>query len=114
MEKMLEYVDAWTQSQKDFMENWVNSQKEFTENWTVSTKIIHDALISMARPPENTTREILDLYQSALMAMVDSSKVLADKAGKIQDTWEKNVARQMDISRELVKNYSELFNKKVA
>jgi hypothetical protein len=111
MERIIEYVDAWMKSQKEFMESWVNSQKEFTENWTVATKIIQDSLLNMARPPESATKEILDLYQSALMAMVDSSKVLTDKAGKIQDTWKRNVERQMDISRDLVKNYTEFFNK---
>ena len=93
------------------MESWVNSQKEFTENWTVATKIIQGSLLNMARPPEGATREILDVYQSALMAMVDSSKVLTDKAEKIQDTWKKNVERQMEISRELMKNYTDIFSK---
>jgi hypothetical protein len=111
MEKVLEYIDAWMKSQKEFMESWVNSQKEFTENWTVATRIIHDSLLNMARPPEDSTKDILDIYQSALMAMVDSSKVLTDKAGKIQDTWKINVERQMDISRELMKNYTDIFSK---
>lgn len=111
MEKILEYVDTWMKSQKEFMESWVNSQKEFTENWTVATRIIHGSLLSMARPPEGSTKEILDLYQSALMAMVDSSKVLTDKAGKIQDTWRINVERQMEISRELMKSYPNIFSK---
>jgi hypothetical protein len=111
MDKLLEYVDTWMKSQREFMESWVNSQKEFTENWTVATRIIHDSLLNMARPPESSTKEVLDFYQSALMAMADSSKVLTDKAGKIQDTWKKNVERQMDISRELMKNYTDLFSK---
>ena len=111
MEKLVEYVEAWTKAQKEFMERWVQSQKEFTENWVVATKLIQDSLISMARPPEGAGREILDLYQSALMAMVDSSKVLTDEAGKIQYMWKENVDRQMDLSRELVENYTNLFNK---
>jgi predicted metal-binding protein len=111
MEQILEFVDAWMKFQKEFMQSWVKSQKEFTDNWTVATRIIQGSLISMAKPPEGSTKEILDFYQSALMAMVDSSKILADEAGKVQETWKKNVERQMDISSELVKNYMKLFSR---
>jgi hypothetical protein len=45
------------------------------------------------------------------MAMAESSKILADKAGTIQETWKTNVERQMEISRELMKNYRDIFSK---
>jgi hypothetical protein len=60
MEKLIEYVDTWMKSQKDFMESWVHSQKEFTENWTVATRIIQGSLLNMAKPPESAAKEILD------------------------------------------------------
>jgi hypothetical protein len=111
MEKILEFVDTWMKSQKDFMEGWVKSQKEFMDNWTVATKIIHDSLLNMGKSPEGTAKEVVDLYQSALMSMVDSSKVLTDEAGKVQETWKNTVAKQMDMSREMVKTYAAIFNK---
>jgi hypothetical protein len=113
MENILEYVEAWMKSQKDFMESWVKSQKEFTANWMVTTRIIQGSLINMAKPPEGS-KDILDFYKSALIAMVESSKSLTDEAEKIQETWKKTAERQMDLSREIAKNYSELFEKKVA
>ncbi len=111
MDKVLEFVDSWMKSQKEFMEGWVKSQKEFMDNWTVATKIIHDSLLSAGGRPEGATKEILGWYQSALMSLVDSSKVLTDEAEKIQETWKNTVAKQMDMSREMVKNFSEFFKK---
>ncbi len=108
MDKVLEFVDAWMGSQKEFMESWVSSQKQFMDNWTMATKIIRDSLLRAGGPPEGKTKEIMELYQSALMSLVDSSKVLSHEAEKIQETWKNTVEKQMDMSREMVKNFSEL------
>jgi hypothetical protein len=113
MEQLLEYVDGWMKSQKDFMESWVKSQKEFTANWMVATRIIQGSLVSMAKPPDGS-KDILDFYKSALIAMVESTNSLTDEVEKIQETWKRTAERQMDLSREIAKNYSELFSKKVA
>lgn len=111
MDKVLEFVDAWMRSQKEFMESWVNSQKQFMDNWTVATKIIRDSLLRSGGPPEGKTKEIMELYQSALMSLVDSSKVLTTEAEKIQETWKNTVEKQMDMSKEMAKNFSELLKK---
>ncbi len=111
MDKMLELVDQWMRSQTEFMESWMKSQKQFMDNWTVATKIIHDSLFRAGGPPEGKTKEIMELYQSALMSLVDSSKVLTNEAEKIQERWKNSVEKQMDMSNEMVKNFSELFKK---
>jgi hypothetical protein len=54
---------------------------------------------------------MLNLYRSALTTMMDSSKVLTDEAGKMQDTWKKSVEKQLDMSRDMAKNFSEFFQK---
>jgi hypothetical protein len=43
--------------------------------------------------------------------MVDSSKVLTDEAERIQETWKNAIAKQLDMSRDMVKNFSELVQK---
>jgi hypothetical protein len=111
MEKMIEFVDAWMKSQKEFMENWVKSQKEFMENWTEATKKLQESFMNMGGSQEGPTKEMLNLYNSWLTTMVGSSKVFADEAGKIQETWKNTVEKQMEMSSEMVKNFSELFER---
>jgi len=109
MERILEFIDALMKSQKDFMENWLKSQKEFMVNLTEATKVMQESLFSIGGSQEGTTKELLNLYKSALTTMVDSSRVLTDEAGKIQETWKNTVEKQLNMSREMVKNLSELF-----
>jgi hypothetical protein len=109
MEKGLEFIDAWVKSQKEFMENWVKSQKEFMENWTEATKKLQESFMNMGDSQGGPTKEMLNLYNSWLTTMVNSSKVFADEAGKIQETWKNAVENQMEMSSEMVKNFSELF-----
>ena len=111
MEKMVEFVDAMMKSQKEFMENWVNSQRQFMQSWTDAAKIMQGSLLSMGEPQEGTSKEMVNLYRSALATMMDSSKVLTDEAEKMQDTWKKSVEKQLDMSRDMVKNFSGLFQK---
>jgi hypothetical protein len=111
MDKMLEYVDAWMQSQKEFMEGWVQSQKQFMDNWAMATKIIRDSLLRAGGPPEGKTKEIMELYQSALMSLIDSSKVLTSEAEKMQERWKSSVEKQIDMSNDMVKNFSEILKK---
>ena len=109
MERIIEFIDALMKTQKEFMENYLKSQKEFMVNLTEATKIMQESLFSIGGSQEGTTKEMLNLYKSALTTMVDSSRVLTDEAGKIQETWKNTVEKQMDMSREMVKNMSELF-----
>jgi hypothetical protein len=111
MEQIVQFVDTLMKSQKEFMENWVNSQRQFMESWTGAAKIMQGSLLTLGEPQEGTSKEMLNLYRSALTAMMDSSKVLTDEAAKIQETWKKSVEKQMDMSRDMVKNFSEVFKK---
>ncbi|HEX9137059.1 MAG TPA: hypothetical protein VF905_08965 [Nitrospirota bacterium] len=111
MEKVIELVDTMMKAQKEFLDGWVNSQRQFMENWTEATKIMQGSLLNMEGPQENAAKEMLNLYKSALTTMVDSSKVLADEAGKLQVTWKNTVEKQMEMSRDMVKNFSGFFKK---
>ena len=114
MDKVLEFVDAWMKSQKEFMENWVKAQKEFMENWLEATKKMQESFLKMGAPQERTAKETQDLYKSWLTTMVNSSKVFTDEAGRVQETWRNTVEKQMEMSREVVKNFSELVRKAAA
>jgi len=111
MEKMLEYIDALMRYQKEFMESWVKSQKEFMENWIAATGKIQESLLSMGLTQEGPAKELLTQYKTWITKMEDSSKVLTDEAGKVQETWKNTIEKQMDMSREMMKNFSGLFKK---
>lgn len=111
MDRILEFVDAWMQSQKEFMEHWVKSQKEFMENWLAATKKMQESFLTAGRPREGEAKETFDLYNAWLTTMVNSSKLMTEEAAKVQETWKNAVEKQMDLNRELVKNFSDLFKK---
>jgi hypothetical protein len=111
MEKIMEFMDALMNSQKEFMESWVNSQKQYMDSLRGAAKTMQESLLSFGGSQEGSTKDLLNLYKSALTTMVDSSKVLTDEAEKIQETWKIAIAKQLDMNRDMVKNFSDLFKK---
>jgi len=111
MDKVLEFVDAWMKSQKEFMENWVKAQKEFMENWLEATKKMQESFLKMGAPQEGTAKETQALYNSWLTTMVNSTKVFTDEAERVREAWMNTVEKQMEMSREGVKNFSEAVKK---
>ncbi|HEX9137061.1 MAG TPA: hypothetical protein VF905_08975 [Nitrospirota bacterium] len=111
MDRVLEFIDLWMKAQKEFMDQWVKSQKEFMENWLAATQKMQESFLAMGGPREGETKETFDLYKAWLTTMANSSKVMSEEATKVQETWKTSVERQMDLNRELVKNFSDLFNK---
>jgi hypothetical protein len=110
MEKAFEFFDEWLKSQRDFLEQWVKTQKEFMENWTEATKKLQEAFFSQMGSHEGPAgKEMIDLYTTWVNTMVNSSKVFTDEAIKIQETWKNTVEKQMEISKEMAKSFSELF-----
>jgi hypothetical protein len=110
MEKAVEFFDGWLKSQRDFLENWVKTQKEFMENWTEATKKLQEAFFTQIGSHDGPTgKEMVELYNTWINTMVNSSKVFTDEAIKIQETWKNTVEKQMEMSKEMVKNFSGLF-----
>ncbi|HAM50132.1 MAG TPA: hypothetical protein DCP92_05355 [Nitrospiraceae bacterium] len=110
MEKAYEFFDGWLRSQRDFLENWVKTQKEFMENWTESTKKLQEAFFNQVGSQDgHAGKELFELYNSWITSMANSSKVFTDEAAKIQETWKNTVEKQMEMSKEMVRNYSVLF-----
>jgi hypothetical protein len=78
-------------------------------NWTDATKKMQESFMKVGGTQEDPGKEMLSFYNSWLTTMVNSSKVFADEAGKIQETWKNTIEKQMDMSREMVRNMSESF-----
>ena len=99
-------------SQKEFMENWMTAQKDFMEKWLEATKQLQESFLKMGVPPEGRRQKRRqDLYKSWLTTMVNSSKIFTDEAERIQETWRNTVEKQMKMSREVVKNFSDVVKK---
>jgi hypothetical protein len=108
MDKMTELFDAWMKSQKDFMESSMKTQKEFMDNWVESTKKIQETFLNMGMAQEGPMKEPLKTWFTTIS---NSSKVFTDEAARLQETWKNAVEKQMDMSKEAVKNFSELYSK---
>ncbi len=114
MEKIVEFFDAWVKSQKEFIENWVKSQKEFMEHWTEATKKMQESFTSMGGPQEGPAKEMINLCNSWVTTMINASKSFSDEAARMQETWKNAFEKQLEMSREMVKNFTELFKQKAA
>jgi hypothetical protein len=109
MEKGLEFFDAWVKSQKAFLETWSESQEEFLTNWNESTKKLQETFVNLGTAQEGPAKEMTGLFSSLFNNMANSTKFFTNEAMKIQETWKGTVEKQMEMSREMVKNFSQLF-----
>jgi hypothetical protein len=109
MEKGQEFLDSWVKSQKEFLETWLKSQKEFLANWTESMKKLEESFVNFGASQEGPGKEIGSFYSAILSNMTKSAKAFSDEALKMQETWKINVEKQIDMGREMVNNFSNLF-----
>jgi len=109
MDKAMELVDSWMKNQKDFMDGWVKSQKDASEKWIEATKKMQESLLNLGGSQQGPAKEMLAVYNSWLTTMVNSAKTFTDESGKIQATWKGTVEKQMEMTREMVGKFSELF-----
>ena len=110
MEKVLEFVDAWMKSQKEFMENWTRTQKDFMEKWVEASKQLQETFLTMGGPQEGPMKEAVNQYKSWFATMEQSSKSFVDETGKVHELWKSAAEKQMEMSRQMIKNYADLFN----
>ncbi len=109
MEKGLEFFDAWVKSQNEFLETWLKSQKELLTNWTESIQKLQASFLNLEGFKEGPGKEMLNLFNSWFNTMSNSAKVFSDEVVKIQETSKGAFEKQMEMSRDMVKNFSELF-----
>jgi len=109
MDKGIDFFDAWLKSQKEFLDNWMKSQKEFMENWMESANKLRQVFPGAGGSPEGMApKAMIDFYNSWFTTMINSSKTFTDEAVKVQETWKETVEKQMEMSREMAKNYFDL------
>jgi len=109
MEKGLDFFDTWVKSQKEFLDNWMKSQKEFMENWMKSVEKLRQVFPGLEGSQEGLpAKGMIDFYNSWFTTMISSSKTFTDEAVKVQETWKDTVEKQMEMSREMAKNYLSL------
>ena len=106
--KSAEFFETWMKSQKEFMDNWMKSQKEFMDNWIESAKKMQEGIMSLDGGKTATPgKELFNMYNTWFNTMVSSSKSFTDEAMKMQETWKTSMEKQMGMSKELFKNFSE-------
>ena len=108
MEKGFEFFDAWIKSQQEFLETWSKSQKDFLKNWNESTKKLQESFVKLGTSQDGRGKEMTDLFASLFNNVANSTKVFSDEAVKIQETWKDTVEKQVEMNREMVKNFSQL------
>ena len=109
MEKGLEFFDSWVKSQKEFLETWLKSQKDFLTNWTESMKKMQESLTNLGVSQEGPGKEMGNLFSALFTNMTNSAKAFSDEALKMQETWKITVEKQMEMGREMARNFSNLF-----
>lgn len=110
MEKGLEFFDAWAKSQKDFLDASLKSQEEFRSHWLDSMRKMQQSFLASAGSTDNPqNKEMLNFFNTWFGTMMNSTEVFSDEVVKIQKTWKSTLEKQMEVSRQLVKNFSDYF-----
>jgi hypothetical protein len=107
MEKAFEFFDPWLRSQKDFLNNWTGSQKELMDNWIESIKKIHLSFSTMAGT-RGVSPQLLERFNSWYTAMLSSSRAFTEGITNLQDAWKTTIEKQMEMSKELAKQFLDL------
>ena len=110
MEKAFEFFDTWVRSQKDFLGNWTGSQKELMDNWLDSIKKIQLSFGTMAGTPR-VTPQLLERFNSWYITMLSSSRAFTEGITNLQDAWKTMIEKQMEMSKELTKQFLDLVAK---
>ena len=113
MEKGLEFFDAWAGSQKVFLDTGLKSQTEFLTNWTESIQKLQTSFLNLEGSQEGPGKEMFNLFNPWFKTMANSAKVFNDEVVKIQETSKDTFEKQMEMNRDMVKNFSGFFKQVV-
>ncbi len=109
MEKQLEYFEVLANTQKEVLGNLVTAQKDLRTQWLDSMSKVHSTVTSIPGIPETPqSKEALDQFNSWYSTMVNSTSTFSDQALKMQENLNTAFEKQIDISREVVKSFSDL------
>jgi hypothetical protein len=109
MEKQLEYFEVLANTQKQALGNLVTLQKDLRKQWLDSMSKVHSTVTSIPGIPETPqSKEALNQFNTWFNTMVSSTTTFSDEALKMQENLNTAFEKQIDISREVVKSFSDL------
>lgn len=109
MEKQLEYFELLANTQKQVLGNLVTAQKDLRTQWLDSMSKVHSTVTSIPGIPETPqSKEALNQFNTWFNTMVSSTATFSDQALKMQENLNTAFEKQIDISREVVKSFSDL------
>ena len=109
MEKQLEYFEVLANTQKQVLGNLVAAQKDLRTQWLDSMSKVHSTVTSIPGIPETPqSKEALNQFNTWFSTMVSSTTTFSDEALKMQENLNAAFEKQIDISREVVKSFSDL------
>ena len=112
MENQLEYFDVLANTQKQVLGNLVTAQKDLRAQWLDSMSKVHSTVTSIPGIPGLSdtpqSKEALNQFNTWFNTMVTSTKTFSDEALKMQENLNTAFEKQIDLSREVVKSFSEL------
>jgi hypothetical protein len=115
MEKHLEYFDILANSQKQVLNNLVVAQKDLRAQWFDGLNKVHSSVTNLPGIPDTPqTKEALNQYNTWFNHVFATTKTLSEEALKVQENLNSAFAKQLDISREVVKSFSEYANNATA
>ena len=97
----------------------MNTQKELWERMAESTRKMQEAMLNpLCSAPfqgnagemgaEGAQKEAFNVYNTMVETMVNTSKVYADEAIKMQEAWRHTIDKQMEIGRRMGTNMFEM------
>lgn len=109
MEKQLEYFDVLANTQKQVLSNLIAAQKDLRTQWLDGMSKVHSTVTSIPGIPETPqSKEALTQFNTWFSTMISSTKTFSDEALKLQENLNTAFEKQLDLSREVVKSFSEL------
>jgi predicted RND superfamily exporter protein len=109
MEKQLEYFDVLANTQKQVLGNLVTAQKDLRTQLLDGMSKVQTTLTSIPGVSETPqSKEALNQFNSWFNIMISSTKSFSEEALKMQENLNSAFEKQLDISRNVVKGFSEL------
>jgi hypothetical protein len=107
LDKGTELFDAWEKTATDFLEIGVKMQKQLLEDWSEVTDTLRETSANLGGERERVPgMRLFNLYTSGVSTMFGASKILVDEIIKMQETWKHALANQIEMGKEMAKNWA--------
>jgi hypothetical protein len=111
MDKQLEYFDVLANTQKQVFNNLLSAQKDLRVQWIDAISKTHAAFTSIPGLPETPqTKEAMNQFNTWFSTVANNSQSATEEALKTQENWISAYEKQLEISRDVLKNFIEVAN----